>query len=134
AGLLHENRLVTVTGAGGSGKTRLALQVAAELVDVLPDGVWFVDLSTLSDPALVPDQVASAMDVEVNRSRTVLETVLEAVAERRLLLLLDNCEHLVAACATFLGAVLQGAPGVKALATSREPLRVPSPSRRRNGS
>ena len=123
--LLRETRLVTVTGAGGSGKTRLALQAAAEMVDIEPDGVWFADLSTLSDPSLVPDVVASALEVEVKRSRSVLDTVLEAAAERNLLLVLDNCEHLVEACAAFAAALLHRAPAAKVLATSREPLRVP---------
>lgn len=123
--LLRETRLVTVTGAGGSGKTRLALQAAAEMVEDEPDGVWFADLSTLSDPALVPDVVASALEVEVKRSRAVLDTVLEAAADRRLLLVLDNCEHLVGACASFVAALLHRSPGTKVLATSREPLRVP---------
>ncbi|HEV2216182.1 MAG TPA: adenylate/guanylate cyclase domain-containing protein [Candidatus Dormibacteraeota bacterium] len=123
--ILGSARLVTLTGAGGCGKTRLALQVAAELLDENPDGTWFADLSTLSDGALVPSAVAAAASIQEQRNRPVIDTLVEALAHRRLLLVMDNCEHLVDACAELADRLLRAAPKVRILTTSREALRVP---------
>ncbi|HEU4764187.1 MAG TPA: tetratricopeptide repeat protein, partial [Candidatus Eisenbacteria bacterium] len=109
----------------GCGKTRLAVQVATDLLTELPDGAWIVELAPLADPALVPHHVAAALGVREESGRPVAETLAEAVAAKRMLLLLDNCEHLVGACAALASALLQAAPDLRVLATSQEPLGVP---------
>ncbi|HET9244114.1 MAG TPA: BTAD domain-containing putative transcriptional regulator [Gaiella sp.] len=116
-------RLLTLTGAGGSGKTRLALQVAHDLADAFADGVYFVDLSQLRDSTLVPPQIARALDLEEHRDRPMGETLQAYLRGRRLLLLLDNFE-LVDEAAPFLGELLAAAPGLGLLVTSRTPLRL----------
>jgi predicted ATPase/DNA-binding CsgD family transcriptional regulator len=118
------SRLVTLTGAGGAGKTRLGLQVAAGLLDGCGDGVWFADLAPLRDPDLVAVTVANVLGVRQEPGRPVLDTLVEAVAGRSLLVLLDNCEHLVGACAKLADALLRGCPNLALLATSREPLGI----------
>ena len=115
-------RLVTLTGAGGTGKTRLAIQVGADLIDTFHDGVWWVDLSVLADPALVPDSVAKALGLEEVADRPLFETIAQFIYAKHLLLVLDNCEHLIAACSQFAGTWLTACPNLKILATSREPL------------
>jgi hypothetical protein len=109
-GLLSAARLLTLTGVGGTGKTRLALQVAADELDTFGDGVWLVELAPLSDPELVPQSVATALDVpeEVGRSR--LATLTAALRARHLLPLLDNCEHVVEACARLAERLLRACP------------------------
>jgi predicted ATPase/class 3 adenylate cyclase len=131
-------RLLTLTGAGGCGKTRLALQAAADLVDAdgapYPDGVWFVDLAPLTDPTLVPQAVAAAVGVREEPGRPLLATLADALRPQRVLLVLDNCEHLLDACAQLADALLRACPQVRLLATSRQvlglagevPWRVPS--------
>src|SRR5207244_6509710 len=91
--------LLTLTGAGGCGKTRLALQVAADLVEQYRDGVWLVELASLSDPGLVPQTVAATLGVREEPGRPLPETLADAMRPRSLLLVLDNCEHLLPACA-----------------------------------
>jgi predicted ATPase/class 3 adenylate cyclase len=120
--LVDESPLVTLTGAGGAGKTRLALAVAADLLDGSGDGVWFVDLASLADPELVASATAGAIGVRDEPGRPVLETLLDALRSRRLLLLLDNCEHLIDGCVKLVDALLRSCPRVHVLATSREPL------------
>jgi non-specific serine/threonine protein kinase len=122
--LVAGSRLVTLTGAGGAGKTRLGLQVAAQLLDGTGDGVWFADLAPLQDPDLVAVTVADVLGVHREPGRPVLDALVEAVAGRRLLVLLDNCEHVVGACAKLADALLRGCPGLALLATSREPLGI----------
>ncbi|MCA1668885.1 MAG: tetratricopeptide repeat protein [Thermomicrobia bacterium] len=124
AALFRATRLVTLTGAGGSGKTRLALAVAEDVTPQFPDGAFFIDLSGCADPALVPQVVAEALGLRA-AGRSHLAIVREALHARQSLLILDNCEHLTAACAALTDALLPGCPGVCALATSREALRVP---------
>jgi predicted ATPase len=122
--LLHGTRLLTLTGSGGSGKTRLALAVAEKLVRRYQDGVWFVDLASISNPDLAPQ--ASRQRSTWAKPRPALIQVLAAhLRTKRILLLLDNCEHMVAACAQLAYALLTAAPGLRVLATSREPLHVP---------
>jgi predicted ATPase/class 3 adenylate cyclase/tetratricopeptide (TPR) repeat protein len=124
AGAGSEARLVTLTGMGGCGKTRLALQVAADLLEEYPDGVWFVDLAALADPALVPDSVAAVVGVREEPGRPLMETLAESLRDRTVLLILDNCEHLVGACATLAEALLRHGTRLRILATSREVLGV----------
>jgi non-specific serine/threonine protein kinase len=123
--LLGAARLVTLTGSGGAGKTRLALQVAADIVEDYPDGVWLAEFAPIADPALVPKTVASALNVPEQPGREMIETLVDALRPKSLLLVLDNCEHLLAACADLAAAVLRACPQVRILATSREGLRVP---------
>jgi len=125
AALLAENRLVTLTGPGGAGKTRLALRLAATVAEEFPDGAWFVDFSPLSGGHFVWDQVAMALGVkEPGLGGTLAEAVGRQLANRRALVVLDNCEHVVEAAAKVTGRLLVAAPALKVLATSREPLEV----------
>jgi predicted ATPase/DNA-binding SARP family transcriptional activator len=118
--LLREHRLVTITGMGGSGKTRLVLETAARQVTAWADGVWLVDLTALSDPGLVFGAVAAALGVAESGDQR--EALLAHAKHLELLLVLDNCEHLVTACAELVDAVLRACPNVRVLATSRVPL------------
>jgi predicted ATPase/DNA-binding CsgD family transcriptional regulator len=123
--LLAEDRFVTLTGSGGCGKTRLALQSAAEHADRWPDGVWWVELGPVTDQGLVADVVASATGVLVEPLAGALRTLTLQLRDRRVLVCLDNCEHLVDATAAVADALLRSCPEVSVLATSREPLGVP---------
>jgi len=122
--LVGRSRLVTLTGVGGAGKTPLGLQVAAGLADGTGDGVWFADLAPLGDPDLVAMTVADVLGVRQEPGRPVLSTVVAAVGGRSLLVLLDNCEHVIGACAKLADGLLRGCPHLALLATSREPLGV----------
>ena len=122
--LIGGSRLVTLTGAGGAGKTRLGLQVAAGLANGAGDGVWFADLAPLRDPDLVAVTVADVLGVRQEPGRPVLDTLVETVGGRSLLVLLDNCEHVIGACAKLADALLRGCPDLALLATSREPLGI----------
>jgi len=104
--LVAGSRLVTLTGVGGAGKTRLGLQLAAGLADGAGDGVWFADLAPLQDPGLVAVTVADVLGVGQQPGRPVLEALVEALGGRSLLLLLDNCEHVIGACAQLADALL----------------------------
>ena len=122
--LVGGSRLVTLTGAGGAGKTRLGLQVAAGLADGTGDGVWFADLAPLGDPDLVAVTVADVLGVRQEPGLPVVDSLVEAVGGRSLLVLLDNCEHVIGACAKVADALLRGCPNLALLATSREPLGI----------
>jgi len=126
AGLVEASRLVTLTGPGGTGKTRLAIEVAASLLDssLLSDGIWFVDLAAVLDPAFVTWAVAGALGLREDVERPLLETILGFLHERRLLLILDNCEHLIEACVRVTAAVLTEAQSVRILTTGREALGI----------
>ncbi len=122
--LLRNTRLLTLSGAGGIGKTRLSQQLAADVLDDFPDGVWFVELAALADPRLVPQSVAFVLGVKEEAGHPVVEALDKFVKDRRLLIVLDNCEHLVQACAELATRLLRSGPHLKLLASSREPLRV----------
>jgi non-specific serine/threonine protein kinase len=117
-------RLLTLTGTGGCGKTRLALEVGRALLAAYPDGVWLSELAPLADPVLIAPTVAAALGIHEEAGRPVLATLLDALRSRQTLLLLDNCEHLLEACAKLADAILRGCPEVKILATSREALGI----------
>jgi predicted ATPase/class 3 adenylate cyclase/DNA-binding NarL/FixJ family response regulator len=119
------NRLVTLTGAGGVGKTRLAVQVAARLDGDFADGVWYVDLAPITDPDVVPLAVTRALGLPDQAGRTTMDTLTRVIAGRHMLVVLDNCEHLIDACAALATALLAACPAVTIFATSREPIRVP---------
>ena len=118
-----DTRLVTLLGPGGTGKTRLALQAAAERLETFPDGVWWVPLAAVTNPELVPQAIAAPLGVRENPGEPLLRTVGGYLKSRRTLLLLDNMEHLLAA-APQIHTLLETAPGLVVLATSREPLRL----------
>jgi predicted ATPase/DNA-binding SARP family transcriptional activator/DNA-binding CsgD family transcriptional regulator len=121
---LAMTRLLTLTGPGGCGKTRLALEVAGELVASCPDGVWAVELAPLAAPELVPQAVAGALGVREEPTRPILSALVNELREKDLLLVLDNCEHLLDACARLVDALLASCPRLRVLATSREALNV----------
>jgi predicted ATPase/class 3 adenylate cyclase/DNA-binding CsgD family transcriptional regulator len=124
AELLAQNRVVTLTGAGGVGKTRLAIQVAARMTGEFSDGVWYVDLAPITDPAVVPVTVARALGLPDQPGRSTMDTLLRFVRDRQMLVVLDNCEHLLDASAELVVAVLSGAARLTLLATSREAIGV----------
>ena len=122
--MLANSRLLTLLGMGGMGKSRLSVQVAAVVLDNYPDGVWFVELAALSDPQLVPQAVASVLGVKEEPGGTVTEALTQFVRDKQLLIVLDNCEHVVQACAELAKRLLEAGPKVKVLASSRDSLRI----------
>lgn len=123
---LAVERLITVTGVGGAGKTRFAIQAAAHALERFPDGAWFVDLTPVPDGERMELAIAAGLGIAEQAGRGIPETVIEGLGDARRLLILDNCEHIVEACARFAEALLEGAPALTILATSREPLRLSS--------
>jgi predicted ATPase/class 3 adenylate cyclase/DNA-binding CsgD family transcriptional regulator len=121
---LTNNRVVTLTGAGGAGKTRLAVEAAAQLVTEFGDGLWYIDLAPITDPAVVALTVAHTLGLPDQPGRTPTDTVLRFISDRHILLLLDNCEHLLDSCGQLAVALLSGCPNLKILATSREPIGI----------
>jgi predicted ATPase len=117
-------RMLTLTGPGGTGKTRLALQLAAELSDGYPDGTWWVPLAQLRDGALIGSVVAHALDVDEEPAREITESIVSALGRKRLLLLVDNCEHIIEAAAALMDRLVGAGPDVLLVATSREPLSI----------
>jgi predicted ATPase/class 3 adenylate cyclase len=122
--ILADNRLVTLTGAGGVGKTRLAVRVAAQIANTFGDGVWYVDLAPITDPDLVPVAMARALGLPDQPGRSTMDTVLRFVGDRQMLVVLDNCEHLLDACVALVVALLGAGTELMLLATSREPIGV----------
>jgi predicted ATPase/class 3 adenylate cyclase len=122
--LMNEHRLVSLVGTGGAGKTRCAVQAGAEVLDAFIDGVWLIDLAPLSDPALVTAEIARALGVRAVPNHALLETLVAFLNQRQLLLLLDNCEHLIDEVRVVAAAILRACAGVRILATSRESLNI----------
>ena len=133
SGLLLEHRLVTVTGPGGAGKTRLAGEVARQVADGFADGVWLAELGAVRNPAQVAGEVAAALGVRELPAASAADAVARALARQHLLLVLDNCEHVIGAAAELCGRILLAADDVRVLATSREPLRIAGEVRYRLG-
>jgi predicted ATPase/class 3 adenylate cyclase/DNA-binding CsgD family transcriptional regulator len=121
---LADNRLVTLTGAGGAGKTRLAIQVAAEIATEFADGVWYVDLAPITDPVVVPVTAARTLGLPDQPGKQTMDVLLRFIKDRRMLILLDNCEHLLDASAELIACLLGGSPALTLLTTSREPIGV----------
>jgi predicted ATPase/class 3 adenylate cyclase/DNA-binding CsgD family transcriptional regulator len=121
---LQQQRAVTLTGAGGCGKTRLALHVAADLVDAYPGGVWFVDFAPVNDPAAVGELVVEAMAVSARQGESAVDAIARSVDNAPTLLLFDNCEHVIGECASLEESLLRRCPTLTILATSREPLGI----------
>jgi predicted ATPase/class 3 adenylate cyclase len=122
--LVHEHPLMTLVGTGGVGKTRLALQTGADLLDGSADGAWFVELAPLSDGALIINAIAAVFGLREQPNRSLIDVLVQYVKPRRMLLILDNCEHLIEEAARVADALLRAAPDLRILATSREPLRI----------
>jgi predicted ATPase/class 3 adenylate cyclase len=122
--ILSTHRLVTLTGSGGAGKSRLSLQVGMESLPQFPDGVWLVELAPVTDPALVPQTLLTTFNLREDRHRSVLDVLIDYLRVKTLLLVLDNCEHLIEACAQTSDALLQACPKLRVLASSREALGI----------
>ncbi len=122
--ILADNRLVTLTGAGGVGKTRMAVQIAAQIAGEFGDGVWYVDLAPITDPDVVLITVARALGLPDQPGRSTMDTLARFIGDRQMLVVLDNCEHLLDACAVLIVALLRSCPALTLLATSREPIAV----------
>jgi predicted ATPase/DNA-binding CsgD family transcriptional regulator len=122
--LLSTRRVVTLTGVGGAGKTRLALEVAGRVLAAYPDGTWFIDLTPVKDRQLLPRVFGSALGVHERPRQPMAETLIQHLSGRHLLLVVDNCEHVIEDCADLVDAIRNSCPGITILATSREPLRI----------
>jgi predicted ATPase len=122
--LVASSRLVTLTGTGGCGKTRLSLQVAAELLDRPSDGVWLVELAAVTGQDAVAPAICEALAIVRQPGRQALDTLLSALAMQDVLIVIDNCEHLIGACAKTAEAILRHCPNARLVATSREPLGI----------
>ncbi|HET9911999.1 MAG TPA: tetratricopeptide repeat protein [Anaerolineales bacterium] len=122
---LSEHRLVTLTGTGGSGKTRLSLKVANEISGMFRDGIWFIEFASSDDPLLVPQAVASMLGIREGQKRSLVDQIINHIRSHYILLVFDNCEHLIGACAELVEQLLQTCVHLRILATSREPLGIP---------
>ncbi len=122
--LFQKSRLVTLTGAGGCGKTRLAREIALTLVKEYKDGVWFVDLAPVTDPNFVAKAITGVLSIKEAPNKPIIDTLIENIKDKSLLILLDNCEHLIQVCAEIADKLLQSVKGIRILATSREALNV----------
>jgi predicted ATPase/class 3 adenylate cyclase len=121
---LSEHRLVTLTGSGGAGKTRLSLQVTEDVLDSFPNGIWLVELAPLTEPSLIPQTILSAAGIQAQQGYLAMERLIDFLREKTSLLVLDNCEHLLEACARLVETLLNAAPNLRVLASSREALGV----------
>ena len=123
--IISENRMLTLTGVGGTGKTRLALTAARGLVDSFSGGVWLVELSTILESGQVLRAIAAVLDVREKSNTQLLDSLIEFISDQSMLLIMDNCEHLLTACASLAEKLLTACPNLKLLATSRESLGLP---------
>lgn len=123
-GLIEKGRMVTLTGSGGTGKSRLSIHVAANMIEKFPDGAWFVELASLDEPRFVALTVCDALGLKEQVGKSALQALIEHLQEKKLLLILDNCEHLVDECARFASELLQACSEITLLATSRERLGI----------
>ena len=123
--LFQDSRLVTLTGAGGCGKTRLAKEIALTLVEEFKDGVWFIDLAPITEPNHVSKEIITVLHIHENPNRAIIDTLIDNIKYKSLLVLLDNCEHLIESCAEISEKLLQSVQGIRILATSREALNIP---------
>jgi len=123
--LFQKSRLVTLTGAGGCGKTRLAREIAYILIEEYKDGVWFVNLSPITDPHFVAKSITEVLNIKEEPDKPILDTLINKIKDKSLLIILDNCEHLVQVCAEIVDKLLQNVKGIRILATSREALNIP---------
>lgn len=123
--LLHEHRLITLTGAGGLGKTRLALEIAADLLDQFPDGVWMAALDAISDDHLVPQVLARAVGIRPEAEKPLEDAIVDHFAHSKALIVLDNCEHVLDRARRLAARLIDGCPNIRILATSRQPLALP---------
>ncbi len=121
---MQNTSLLTLTGSGGCGKTRLAIEVADNLTGEFVDGVWFVALGSLSDPRHIPLAAASALSVQSHSKHPIIETLSNYLRSKSILIVLDNCEHLMPGCSSFVSILLDLCPNLSILATSREPLHI----------
>ncbi len=122
--MLGKSRLLTLTGSGGTGKTRLAVQAAAEVLERYADGVWLVEMAPLSDPGLVAQAVAEVLNIREARGEPIVKTMLTALKDKKMLLLLDNCEHVLDASARLIDTMLTSCAKISVLVSSREALRI----------
>jgi predicted ATPase/class 3 adenylate cyclase/Flp pilus assembly protein TadD len=122
--LLGKTRLLTLTGSGGTGKTRLSLQASADVLEQYPDGVWIVELAPLADPTLIPQAVAEVLNLRESPGDTITKTLLRFLKARAMLLVLDNCEHLLEASARLIDSILKSCPQIRVLVSSREALGI----------
>ena len=123
--LLIEHRLITITGAGGCGKTRLAIEAVTDLINEFDDGVWFVDLAPITEPDLIPEAIAGVLKVKEEPQRPLVESIITRWKEKNVVIVLDNCEHLVEACSRTVEHLLREVPGLHIMDTSREALNAP---------
>ncbi|WP_308640096.1 adenylate/guanylate cyclase domain-containing protein [Paenibacillus silvisoli] len=122
--LLNDTRLLSLLGPGGSGKSRLSLQAAADVMEAFPNGVWLVELAPIADQQLIMSTIAEVLGVKEQTGKTMMASVVTAIRDKKLLLLLDNCEHLVEVCASIAAELLEKCPLLSIMATSREPLNI----------
>jgi predicted ATPase/class 3 adenylate cyclase len=123
--LVKSGRLVSILGPGGAGKSRIAIQVAAEMIDQFENGVWFIELGSLSDAENVVPAIAQTLKIREQHGRSILATLIESIADKNLMLVLDNCEHLIDACASLVESIATSNSSTKIVATSREALGIP---------